>query len=132
MSPVPVLAAVIQRADRYLICKRPPHKRHGNLWEFPGGKLEPNETLLDAANRELQEELGVAAAKVGEPLVSFADPGSAFVIEFVPTEIRGEPTCLEHSELRWATLQELQSLPLAPTDRQFVELALAQSASGHT
>ena len=126
MSSIPVLAAVIQRNDRYLICKRPPHKRHANLWEFPGGKLESNESLLDAANRELQEELGVTAIKVGEPLVSLADPGSHFVIEFIPTTIRGEPTCLEHSELRWASLDELQSLPLAPTDRQFVEFALAQ------
>ncbi|NUS98780.1 MAG: NUDIX domain-containing protein [Gemmatimonadaceae bacterium] len=129
MSAIQVLAAVIKRADRYIIRKRPPHKRHGNLWEFPGGKLEPDESLLDAANRELQEELGVAAVKVGEPLVSFADPGSPFVIEFVPTEIRGDPTCVEHSELRWATLHEIQSLPLAPTDRQFVEFALAQRAS---
>lgn len=128
MSSIPVLAAVIQRNNRYLICKRPPHKRHGNLWEFPGGKLEPYETLLAAANRELTEELGVSALAVGEPLFSIADPGSPFLIEFVPTVIEGEPTCLEHSELRWATLNELPSLPLAPSDRKFVDFLLARAA----
>lgn len=121
----PVLAAVVQRGGRYLICQRPIHKRHGGLWEFPGGKLEPGETLLDAARRELQEELGVGAVDVREPLLSVADPGSVFVIEFVPTVIEGEPTCLEHEALRWVPLEELPALPLAPSDRRFVEFLLA-------
>ena len=130
MSSIPVLAAVIRRDDRYLVCLRPAHKRHGNLWEFPGGKLEPDETLLAAGNRELTEELGVSALAVGEPLFSIADPGSPFLIEFVPTVIDGEPTCLEHTELRWATLAELPSLPLAPSDRKFVEYLLARAKQG--
>ena len=113
MSSIPVLAAIIRRDALYLICLRPAHKRHGNLWEFPGGKLEPNETLLAAANRELTEELGVSALAVGEPLFSVADPDSPFLIEFVPTVISGDPACLEHSQLRWATLDELPALPLA-------------------
>jgi mutator protein MutT len=125
MPPIRVIAAVIQRGDRLLVCQRPPHKRHGGLWEFPGGKLEPGETLLDAARRELAEELGVATLEVREPLLEIADPGSAFVIAFVPTVIDGEPTCLEHAELRWARLDDLPALPLAPSDRRFVELLLS-------
>lgn len=128
MSSIPVLAAVIQRDKRYLVCRRPAHKRHGGLWEFPGGKLEPGETLLAAANRELGEELAASAVKVGRPLFSIADPGSPFVIEFVPTVICGEPACLEHTELRWATLDELPFLPLAPCDRRFVDFLLAKAA----
>ena len=125
MPPIPVLAAVIQRCGRYLVCQRPALKRHGGLWEFPGGKLEPGESLLHAANRELSEELDVTALEVSEPLFSIADPGSPFVIEFVPTMISGEPACLEHAELRWAPLAELPDLPLAPSDRKFVEFLLA-------
>ena len=121
----PVLAAVIRRGDRYLICQRPPHKRHGGLWEFPGGKLETNETLLDAATRELREELAVVARQVDASLLAVADPGSPFIIEFVPTLIEGEPTCLEHAEIRWALLEELSELPLAPSDRKFVDFILA-------
>lgn len=124
----PVLAAVIQRDGRYLVCQRPGHKRHGGLWEFPGGKLEPGESLLHAANRELSEELGVTAIEVSEPLFSIADPGSPFVIEFVATMISGEPTCLEHAELRWALLAELPALPLAPSDRKFVDFLLAAAS----
>ena len=116
---IDVLAAVIRREDRYLVCQRPQGKRHGGLWEFPGGKVEPGESLLDAAHRELTEELGVAAVSVGEPIFSAHDDGSAFVIHFVPTEIEGEPVCLEHAALRWATLAEVATLELAPSDGQF-------------
>ena len=134
--PTPVLAAVIQRADEYLICQRPAHKRHGSLWEFPGGKREQGETHLDAARRELAEELGVRVRSVGQVLLSIADPGSEFVIEFVPTEIDGEPQRIEHPDVRWLTLDELPSLPLAPSDGRFVDYLMkgaerdrAQSAS---
>ena len=121
MALISVLAAVVRRNDKYLVCQRPAHKRHGGLWEFPGGKLEPGETYLDAAKRELAEELGVEALTVGSPLCSIADPGSAFLIEFVPTEIIGEPHCLEHMDLRWLPVEQLSSLQLAPSDERFVE-----------
>src|SRR5450432_2765139 len=71
-----VVAAVIQRGDEYLICQRPAHKRHGGLWEFPGGKLEPGETTFDAATRELREELDVHVVAVGDLMLSIDDPGS--------------------------------------------------------
>ena len=115
-----VLAAVVLRYGRYLVCRRPAHKRHGGLWEFPGGKLEPGETILDAAHRELAEELDVVVRSVGDVEFSISDPGSHFVIEFHPVEIEGEPACLEHSALDWLTPDELLDLPLAPSDRQYV------------
>ena len=121
MTLTSVLAAVVQRDDRYLICQRPVHKRHGGLWEFPGGKLEPGETHDHAARRELAEELAVDVRTVGTMLFSVADPGSQFVIEFVPVTIHGEPRCIEHSALRWLSLDELPTLDLAPSDRRFVE-----------
>lgn len=125
MALTPVLAAVVRRTDKYLICQRPAHKRHGRLWEFPGGKVEAGESLLEAAQRELAEELGVKTLTVGAPLFSIADPGSEFLIEFVPTMIDGEPQCLEHLDLRWVPLEELPSLQLAPSDHRFVEFLLS-------
>lgn len=119
---VRVLAAVIRKDDSYLICRRPAHKRHGGLWEFPGGKIERGESDLDAARRELAEELAVNVVSVGKSLFSIQDPGSAFVIEFVPTEIAGDPECLEHQELRWTSANELQNFDLAPSDRRFAEV----------
>lgn len=104
-----------------MVCQRPAEKRHGGLWEFPGGKLEEAETHFEAARRELREELGISVLGTESPLFSVHDPGSVFVIEFVPTIVEGEPVCLEHTALRWADLDELETLDLAPSDRRFVE-----------
>jgi len=52
---VRVAAAVIERGGRLLVCQRPLGKRHGGLWEFPGGKLHEGEDLLAATTRELSE-----------------------------------------------------------------------------
>jgi len=120
-----VVAAAIVEGDRLLVCQRPPEKRHGGLWELPGGKRERGESDAEAVGRELREELGVAAAEVGEELFATRDPGSPFVIAFLPVRIVGEPACREHTALRWGTPTELAGLPLAPGDRQFVEALLA-------
>jgi 8-oxo-dGTP diphosphatase len=120
-AAVPVLAAVIRRDDRWLLCLRPAHKRHGGLWEFPGGKLEAGESLEDAARRELTEELGVFVTDVGEPVYVRHDAGSRFVIEFAEVNITGTPQAIEHDEVRWVTLREVLALPLAPADRDFVD-----------
>jgi 8-oxo-dGTP diphosphatase len=117
---VPVLAAVISRDGHWLLCQRPPHKRHGGCWEFPGGKLEPGETHLLAARRELREELDVDVASVGEVIFRARDPDSPFAIEFVEVVILGEPAALEHSDVRWVTPAAAAALPLAPADRAFV------------
>lgn len=115
-----VVASVIERDGRLLVCQRPAHKRHGGLWEFPGGKVEPGESDFDAAYRELEEELGVRVLEVGPLLFSIADPGSHFVIEFLSVRIEGEPVCLEHEALAWLAEEEMLSMPLAPSDAQFV------------
>lgn len=116
-----VLAAVAHKEEGYLVCQRPAHKRHGGLWEFPGGKCEPGESDLEAMARELAEELGVEVSKVGTPSFEVRDPHSPFLIVFLPVTIVGTPECLEHSALTWAPLGSLLTLPLAPSDRRFVE-----------
>jgi 8-oxo-dGTP diphosphatase len=112
-----VVAAVIQRNGRLLVCERPAHKRHGGLWEFPGGKVEPGESDHAAARRELGEELAVDVLGVGTVEFSVRDPGSDFLIEFLPVRIAGEPQALEHTRIRWVSDDELLALPLAPSDR---------------
>ena len=121
ISPIRVVAAVIAREDRLLVCQRPLHKRHGGLWEFPGGKSEAGESDEAAVRRELLEELAVEAVAVGGELAIFADEGSEFAIAFLPVEIAGEPKALEHNAIRWATPSELLQMPLAPSDRRFVQ-----------
>ena len=121
---VRVLAAVIERNERYLICKRPAHKRHGGLWEFPGGKIEMGESDHDAASRELREELGVTVTFVSEAVFKRQDEGSVFSIEFMPVEIVGDPQDIEHTAHSWVQAEDLLSFNLAPSDRIFVEAIL--------
>jgi mutator protein MutT len=119
MSTITVAAAVIHRNGRYLLCRRPAHKRHGGLWEFPGGKLHDGESVTDAIRRELEEELHVEPVSVGPVRVSIHDPGSAFVITFVDVEIAGDPRSTEHDAVEWITAPDLMRYPLAPADSAF-------------
>lgn len=116
---VRVVAAVVERDGRLLLCRRPQGKRHAGLWEFPGGKIQPGESAAEAARRELAEELAVEVLSVGGLLLARSDPGSPFVVEFYPAEIAGEPVALEHDGLAWVRPEELGGLDLAPSDRAF-------------
>lgn len=119
-ATVPVVAAVIRRGDRYLLGRRPESKRHGGLWEFPGGKVLEGESRFEAARRELAEELELTVVALGTLLLSLHDEGSPFVIEFFETVAEGAPVALEHTEVGWFAFDELLDLALAPADARFV------------
>lgn len=114
-----VVAAVVEHDDKFLVCLRPAHKRHGNLWEFPGGKCEPGESDLDAMIRELKEELDVTVTSVGSTLLEVHDAGSPYLIAFIAVNIDGVPQCIEHAAVAWQSPTELLTLPLAPSDARF-------------
>jgi len=114
------MAAVIRRGDRLLLGCRPSEKRHGGLWEFPGGKVGPGESRQAAIERELSEELAVRATGVGRVLLEVRDHGSPYLILFVEVRIEGEPRPLEHSRLGWFLPEEATLLPLAPADARFL------------
>jgi 8-oxo-dGTP pyrophosphatase MutT (NUDIX family) len=116
-----VLAAVVERGGLLLLARRPSGKRHAGLWELPGGKFLPGESPLEAARRELAEELGVDVVALGGLLGAIPDPGSPFVIEFHRVDITGEPAALEHDALAWVLPEELPLYDLAPSDRAFAE-----------
>src|SRR5688572_29795543 len=109
-----VVAAVIARGAAFLVCQRPTHKRHGGLWEFAGGKCETGETDEAALRRELREELALEVEAIGAELFRAVDPGSHFVISFIPVAVVGEPSCLEHEAFAWCELSDLLLMPLAP------------------
>ena len=115
-----MVAAVIRRGDRFLVGRRPSGKRHGGLWEFPGGKVLEGESFADAVARELREELTLGLRSLGAVLHRVRDPGSPFTIHFVEASVQGEPQAIEHSELTWADRMELRRLSLAPADERFV------------
>lgn len=116
---IPVVAAVLEREGRYLVCRRPDHKRHGGLWEFPGGKVLEGETPREAVRRELSEELELDATEVGDVLFTADDGDAPYVIEFVETLASGRPVLHEHTDVGWFDPRELSALPLAPADARF-------------
>ncbi|GIS80175.1 MAG: hypothetical protein CM1200mP14_17410 [Gammaproteobacteria bacterium] len=93
-----VVAAVIQRDGRFLVCQRSHLKRHGGLWEFPGGKIELSETIEAATERELKEELALEVTGIGRTLLIQMDPGSPFQIEFVEVFAEGDPRALGNTK----------------------------------
>lgn len=123
-SPIWVVAAVITRSGRYLLGRRPEGKRHGGLWEFPGGKLEPGESWEEGAVRELAEELGLRVESTGEPRFEAGEAGSPYRIRFVDVEVSGTIDAREHSAVGWFTPEELSDMSLAPSDAAFVRALL--------
>lgn len=120
---IDVVAAVIRDEEgRLLVAQRPAHARHGGQWEFPGGKLDPGETLAEAARRELEEELSLelvsAAAK---PVFTADDPGHPFRIHFLPVAARGTPILHEHDAVAWVSIPAGNDYDLAPGDARFME-----------
>lgn len=118
-----VVAALIWRGDRFLICQRPAHKARGLLWEFVGGKVEPGETPQAALIRECREELDVALA-VGEVCCRVVHPYPDLTVALTLFSARiaeGEPKKLEHRDLRWITVEEIGDYAFCPADEDILK-----------
>lgn len=118
-----VVAAVIVRGSDVLVCKRPEHKAHPGRWEFPGGKVEPGETLTQALRRELGEELAIEA-DVGDLLWTtqhrYAGLAPVEIHFFRVREFHGEIVGDQFPEIRWQPLDELGELDFLEADRGLV------------
>lgn len=118
MNITPVVAALIWRGDRFLACQRPAHKARGLLWEFVGGKVEPGETLPEALVRECREELDVTV-QVGEVFMEVEHEYPDLTVRLTLFHAAlpcGEPKALEHNDLRWVTVEEMDALDFCPAD----------------
>lgn len=113
-----VVAALIWRGDRFMICQRPAQKARGLLWEFVGGKVEPGETRQQALIRECQEELAITV----EPGPVFMEVTHTYpdltvhLTLFSATIAEGTPQRLEHNDIRWIGIDEIDSYPFCPAD----------------
>ena len=118
-----VVAALIWRGDRFLTCQRPPEKARGLLWEFVGGKVEAGESGPEALVRECREELDVTL-DVGDVFmdVTHEYPDVVVHLELYEAQIaQGEPKKIEHHDIRWVTVQEMEALEFCPADQVFLE-----------
>ena len=120
---VNVVAAILERDGRILICRRRPDQSHPLKWEFPGGKVEPGETPAEALVRELSEELGIATS-AGPEIASyeFAYPGKQPILLhfFRVDSYRGEPQNLIFEEMRWEPASRLGDFDFVEGDRDFI------------
>mgnify|MGYP002545127231 FL=1 len=120
-----IAAAVIRRDGRLLLCRRAerPGDSCAGLWEFPGGKREPGESLEDCLVRECREELGVQVKplRVREQLTHIY-PEITVRLTFFDAELTGgEPEARVHTALVWALPEEWDRYPVCPADRPLLE-----------
>ncbi len=118
-----VVAAVIEREGRILICQRR-GGRQALKWEFPGGKVEPGENPRSALARELREELQIDAA-IGALLHAGTvqyPPGPAIHLEFYRvTDFRGEPVNRQFEQIAWEAPPNLPVYDFLEGDVEFVK-----------
>jgi 8-oxo-dGTP diphosphatase len=116
---VVVVGAAIVRDGRVLAARRSRPAAVAGGWEFPGGKVEPDETEPAAVAREVAEELGVAV-EVGPRLAEASDPRIRLVL-YAATLSDGEPRAgADHDELRWLSAAELTTPDWLPIDRELL------------
>jgi 8-oxo-dGTP diphosphatase len=126
-----VVAAVLYDAHgRVLIAQRPPGKHMAGFWEFPGGKVGPGESALQALRRELAEELGIELRRCHSLLQlrhDYADRSVALEV-FMVDDYCGEPFGREAQALKWVPPAQLRCEELLIADRPVVEALVALAA----
>jgi 8-oxo-dGTP diphosphatase len=126
-----VVGAVIVHDSRVLCAQRGPHGDLAGLWEFPGGKVEPDEDPRDALEREIREELR-CAVEVGDEVTTTSheyDFGVVALTTFFCRLGGGTPDPLEHASIRWMAPAELGTLTWAPVDIPAIAVIRAHLAA---
>ena len=119
-----VAAALTNQVGEILLQRRPEGKQMVGLWEFPGGKVEPEESPESALVRELREELGIAVAESDLlPIVFASEPledRNLLLLLYRCSRWQGEPQPLDSPELRWLRPGDMHALTMPPADRPLV------------
>lgn len=117
-----VVAALIVKDGRYLICRRPYGKARGGLWEFVGGKVEKGETKQQALKRECMEELA-AQIDVGEEFCSVTHvyPDLTVHLTVFYATLLQQPHMLEHMDMKWILRSQTDDFVFCPADKVILE-----------
>lgn len=126
---IEVVAAIIEKDGKILICRRAENKTRALKWEFPGGKIEPGETPEQAVLRECREELDVDLCVKGEFMrVLHSYPDIEIQLTVFRTAIIGsDPRCIEHKEIRFVYPLELADFELCPADITVAEKIISEA-----
>jgi A/G-specific adenine glycosylase len=126
-SPIPHkmigVAVIWNEEGLVLIDKRKADGLLGGLWEFPGGKVEPGETVEACIKREIQEELGIEI-EVRDRVITIDHAYAHFKVTldvFNCGLIRGEPSAIECDEVRWVTLEEIEQFPFPKANEKIID-----------
>lgn len=120
---VEVVAALIWGKDKFMICQRPANKARALLWEFVGGKVEPGETKEQALIRECQEELAVILS-VGDVFMDVVYEYPDIIVHltlFNATIAEGIPQKLEHNDIKWIKVSEIDNYDFCPADTEILK-----------
>ncbi|MCM2534105.1 (deoxy)nucleoside triphosphate pyrophosphohydrolase [Neobacillus pocheonensis] len=117
---VKVVAAIIENEKQEILCAlRSPEMALPNIWEFPGGKVEANEDIFSALEREIDEELNCKIETFKEVFNDNIHEYETFTIHLISIRckvVEGTPIPSEHSKLIWLKRENLESLKWAPAD----------------
>jgi 8-oxo-dGTP diphosphatase len=122
-----VVAALILRTGEtgleVLVCQRKPEQAMALKWEFPGGKIEPGETAVQALVRELNEELGIDAV-IGAPITrirhNYRNGGAVDIQFFIVKEFQGKLTNRIFNDMRWTTMDTLPGFDFLAADQGLI------------
>lgn len=123
LKAIDVAAALIFHEGKLLISQRRPDDHLPNLWEFPGGKVEPGETFESCLAREIREELGVeiAVGRLVEDLIH-AYPEKTVRLRFYQCRmVSGSPEAIHVQAIRWISREELTQIDFPEADAQLIE-----------
>lgn len=118
-----VVAALIWDGNKFMICQRPANKARGMLWEFVGGKAEPGETKQQALIRECKEELGITLS-VGKEFMAVVHEYPDITVRltlFHATIAEGVPQMLEHNDIQWITVDQIQNYEFCSADVEILK-----------
>lgn len=117
-----VVAALIKKGEKFLICQRPKNKVRGLLWEFVGGKVGKGESKPQALVRECKEELNLDITVHEEfCVVMYEYPDIIVRLTVFNATAVGEPQLLEHNALKWITADEIDNFQFCPADMEILE-----------
>ncbi|MFK8249974.1 8-oxo-dGTP diphosphatase MutT [Ancylobacter terrae] len=126
--------ALVDTDGRVLITERPAGKALAGLWEFPGGKVEPNERPEQTLIRELAEELGIAVKEACIAPLTFASHAYEDFHLLMPLWIcrrwEGIPQGREGQRLAWVRPQKLRDYPMPPADEPLIPALVDIIGSG--